>query len=81
MLKRILFNIKFFLLGPDVPEEIKTKPLREVSYADPLSEDVDEEGRWIEEEISDCKFGCKIYRNTKTEERVIGHSSAYGCYK
>ena len=34
---------------------------------------------WREVEISDCKYGCKIYESERTGRRALAHNAAYGC--
>ena len=35
--------------------------------------------RYEEVELSNCKFGCKIYENSRNGRRVLAHNSIYGC--
>lgn len=89
-LTNLWFDIKFFLAN-NKAEKLEErnlialakakKPIREVGHTEHLSVDPHDPGAWREDEISDCEYGCKIYVNTKTLERVLGHSSAYGCRK
>lgn len=58
------------------PPNRQPKAIREISHVYALPD-----GDWREDAIGSCGFGCKIYRNTKTDERVLAHSSAYGCRK
>lgn len=37
--------------------------------------------RLQEVELSDCKYGCKIYADPKSKLRVLIHSAVYGCPK
>jgi hypothetical protein len=37
--------------------------------------------QWTEFAMSDCTYGCKVYQNDVTGERVVAHNSAYGCKK
>lgn len=59
---------------PTVWESV-TEDMRVFSYNEPCP------GVWLEAGISDCEFGCKIYRNPHTEERVLMHNSNYGCHR
>jgi hypothetical protein len=36
-------------------------------------------GNWREVALSDCKYGCKIYRHAVTGEERVEHNSVYGC--
>lgn len=56
-------------------------PMREVSTNEPIDNEVSATMDYIEVELSDCEYGCKIYENQKTGERVLAHNSTYGCNK
>lgn len=35
--------------------------------------------RMGEIDVSECKYGCKVYGDPESNLLVLGHSSAYGC--
>lgn len=55
--------------------------IREVSVHEPIDHDTKASMNYVEVELSNCEFGCKIYENKVTGERVLAHNSTYGCKK
>lgn len=53
----------------------------EVSSKEPLHPDPTVAARMIEVELSNCKFGCKIYADPLSSVRVLAHHNVYGCPK
>lgn len=69
------------MIAPMPAEPVHTPtPMREFSYNEALP--LDAHGSlnvWREVTISDCEFGCKVYQNRDTDEKVVAHNSNYGC--
>lgn len=53
----------------------------EVGINEPIHPDIDITLRFIEVEMSDCKYGCKIYQDPISGVKVLAHFGVYGCTK
>lgn len=51
----------------------------ETGINEPLHPDFMVAARFIEVAISDCKAGCKIYADPRSNVKVLGHAKVYGC--
>lgn len=64
-------------------KELETRKAydREVGFRQPITENLTDLQLWSEVALSDCEYGCKIYVNDTTDERVLAHNNSYGCTK
>jgi hypothetical protein len=57
----------------------------EITYAvgihEPIHPDMDVALRMEEYAMSRCEYGCKIYKDPRSDVKVLAHSRAYGCTK
>lgn len=53
----------------------------EVGYQEKIHPDPDIDARFHEVALSNCKYGCKIYKDSASEVRVLHHNNIYGCKK
>lgn len=53
----------------------------EVGVDEQLHPDPQIAARLFEAEMSDCKYGCKIYADSRSAVRVLAHNRTYGCNK
>jgi hypothetical protein len=63
---------------------IVSQPLEitvEVSHNEPLHPDLMVCSRMMEVGLSNCKHGCKIYKDPWSNYTVLAHNSSYGCTK
>lgn len=51
----------------------------ETSINEPIHPDMSVRSRMVEVAIGDCKYGCKIYADPRSNLRVLAHNSTYGC--
>lgn len=51
----------------------------ETGIDEPLHPDFMVAARFIEVAMSDCKAGCKIYADPRSNVKVLGHAKVYGC--
>lgn len=53
----------------------------EVSHGQPLHPDWEVAIRLVEADLSNCEFGCKIYKDPRSSVRILAHNAIYGCRK
>lgn len=56
----------------------------EVSHNEPVHPDPQVAATFTECDFPSpptCEYGCKIYGNPRSNERVLVHNSNYGCFK
>lgn len=51
----------------------------EVGTDEALHPDATINGRMEEHAVSDCKYGCKLYKDPNSNLVVLGHIASYGC--
>ena len=51
----------------------------EVGTDEALHPDADINNRMEEHDVSDCKYGCKLYKDPNSHLIVLGHIASYGC--
>lgn len=56
-------------------------PTYEVGIHEKPHPDDDVVRRLVEVALSDCKSGCKIYADPRSNVRILAHSAVYGCRK
>lgn len=44
-----------------------------------LHPDPDINARMEEHDVSDCQYGCKLYKDPNSNLIVLGHIASYGC--
>ena len=57
----------------------KIIPTDEVATNEPVHPDRAVRRRLVEFALSDCPFGCKIYKDPRSNFTVLAHSAVYGC--
>ena len=57
----------------------KLRVTYEVPIGQPIHPDLTVLRRLEEVALSDCKFGCKIYGDPRSNVRILAHSAVYGC--
>lgn len=53
----------------------------EVGTSEPVHKDPAIAARFTEVRLSDCRHGCKIYGDPRSNVRVLAHNAVYGCHK
>lgn len=53
----------------------------EVGINEPLHPDLSIALRMNEFAMSDCEYGCKIYKDPRSGVKVLAHNRTYGCDK
>lgn len=53
----------------------------ETTDREPIHPDPSVRWRFQEYAMSDCPAGCKIYKDPRSDVKVLYHSSVYGCRK
>ena len=56
-------------------------PTFEAFTGEPPHPDRNVVSRLVEVALSDCEYGCKIYKDPRSNYTVLFHSAAYGCRK
>ena len=51
----------------------------EVGISEPVHPHPTVAARFVEVELSNCKYGCKIYADPLSSVRVLVHNANYGC--
>jgi hypothetical protein len=63
----------------DIDEKIEVT--YEVGSSEALHPDPTVVARMYEFALSDCRYGCKIYADPRSNVKVLAHNSNYGCPK